>query len=125
VSDKYPTNEELETISKKLEPNESVNAGQLELGHPRYLEQFAQPKLMLLKLRNEEDGEILGFTVTDKFPHLGNVQIEGRLSVEISVELFVELVAFQGYYPYVGEVGVDETVAGVAEDEGDSDHEPV
>lgn len=45
--------------------------------------------------------------VHDKYPNLDDVHIEGRRYVEVSVEMFIELVSLAGYTPIVpGQVPV-------------------
>lgn len=51
-----------------------------------------------LVFRNPVTGEVFMTAVKDKFPQLGDVHIEGRRYVEVSVELFAQLVALAGYH---------------------------
>lgn len=50
-------------------------------------------------LRNEQSGHTVSVGVYDKFPQMGDVHIEGRRVVELSVEAYVELMGFVGYAP--------------------------
>lgn len=51
-----------------------------------------------LVFRNDETGDVFMTAVKDKFPQLGDVHIEGRRYVEVSVELFAQLVGLAGYH---------------------------
>lgn len=50
-----------------------------------------------LKFRNPETGAEFIVAVEDKFPQMGDVHIEGRRTVELSVEMFMALMEGQGY----------------------------
>lgn len=50
-----------------------------------------------IKLRNSETGQEILVAVYDKFPQMGDVHIEGRRYVEVSVEMFLTLLATQGF----------------------------
>lgn len=53
-----------------------------------------------IKFRREtEDGDVqeMLVPVIDKFPTMENIHVEGRRVVEVSVELFISLVALQGF----------------------------
>ena len=50
-----------------------------------------------IKFAHEETGQELVVAVTDKFPEMEDVHIEGRRVVEVSVEMFVQLVRLAGY----------------------------
>jgi len=63
----------------------------LEFGKP----EAGQPGLVF---RNDSTGDVFMTAVKDKFPQLGDVHIEGRRYVEVSVELFAQLVALAGYH---------------------------
>lgn len=52
---------------------------------------------MGIKLAHEETGEELVVAVVDKFPEMEDIHIEGRRVVEVSVEMFIELVRAFGY----------------------------
>lgn len=49
--------------------------------------------------RTDEDGNTVDLlvAVTDKFPQMGDVHIEGRRIVEVSVEMFIPLMAAMGF----------------------------
>jgi hypothetical protein len=51
-----------------------------------------------IAFRNDETAQELVVVVHDKFPQMGDVHIEGRRFVEVSVEMFVELMAAQGFH---------------------------
>lgn len=58
-------------------------------------------------LRVDEDGKehTMFVAVHDKFPQMQDVHIEGRRYVEVSVEMFIQLVEAFGYKPVTpGEV---------------------
>lgn len=50
-----------------------------------------------IKFTHEETGQELVVAVLDKFPEMDDVHIEGRRFVEVSVEMFVQLVRLAGY----------------------------
>lgn len=47
-----------------------------------------------------DDGS-LTVEVHDKYPQMAEVHVEGRRYVEVSVEMFIELMASQGFAPVV------------------------
>jgi hypothetical protein len=79
------------------------------------------PKQRVLYLEDRVSGRQLMVQVTDKLPLMGDMQIEGRLSVEVSVEFFVEAAKLMGFDliapPAAGTVE--------QEDEGDGDERRV
>jgi len=50
-----------------------------------------------IKFAHEETGAELVVAVQDKFPEMEDVHIEGRRVVEVSVEMFIQLVRLAGY----------------------------
>ena len=52
-----------------------------------------------LILRHKDTGQEMFVTVTDQFPDMGDMHIEGRRTVTLSVEMFVALAANEGYLP--------------------------
>lgn len=61
----------------------------------------AEPGLVGIKFHNETTGQDMVVKVIDKFPSMGDVHVEGRRYVEVSVEMFIALVATIGYEPVV------------------------
>lgn len=51
--------------------------------------------------KNADTEQEMFIAVTDKFPQLGDMHIEGRRVVEVSVELFIELAAAAHWAPVV------------------------
>lgn len=49
--------------------------------------------------RNTDTGQETFIEVTDQFPQMGDMHIEGRRTVTISVELFIELAGLAGLVP--------------------------
>ena len=58
-------------------------------------------KQMGIKFVNEANGESVVAAVIDKFPQMGDVHVEGRRYIEVSTEMFVELMALAGWHPVV------------------------
>jgi hypothetical protein len=54
---------------------------------------------MGLKFANVQTGQEFLVEVHDRYPQMGEVHIEGRRYVEVSTEMFVALVAAQGFHP--------------------------
>lgn len=50
-----------------------------------------------IKFRNAETGQEMQVVVIDKFPQMGDVHVEGRRIVEVSVEMFVPLIGLAGF----------------------------
>lgn len=50
-----------------------------------------------IKFRNRESGQESFVVVVDKFPSMDDVHVEGRRVVEVSVELFVQMMAREGF----------------------------
>ena len=60
--------------------------------------EFGSNKTTGLIFRQLTTGEEMQVEVHDKFPQMEDVHIEGRRYIEVSVELFVELMAQNGYF---------------------------
>lgn len=56
-----------------------------------------------IAFRNEETGQEFLIAVYDKFPQMGEMHLEGRHYVEVSVEMFMELLRAQGFEAVVPE----------------------
>ena len=65
----------------------------LEFGKPAELGK----RMKALLFKNTETGETAEIAVKDNYPQMGDVHIEGRRTVEVSMELMVELMAAAGY----------------------------
>ncbi len=62
-----------------------------------------------IKLRNPSNGDEMFATVLDTSPELEpQIHIEGRKVVQVSIELFIQLMTEIGYYPVHPET--DETI---------------
>lgn len=65
-----------------------------------HLANFQQkPLVQGLLFVNDETAQEMVVTVMDKYPSMDSVHVEGRRVVEVSVEMFVELMAAQGFVP--------------------------
>lgn len=51
--------------------------------------------------RHAGTGQEMAVEVFDKFPQMQGVHVEGRRYVEVSVEMFIGLIATQGFRPVV------------------------
>jgi len=58
----------------------------------------------------EGDQPDMEVAVIDKFPELEDVHIEGRRVVEVSIEMFVELIKAWGYEPITPDSPVKKTL---------------
>lgn len=66
-----------------------------------------------LGFKNPETGEAFVVAVKDKYPQMQDVHVEGRRTVEISVELFVQMMTEKGFGivdPKTGDVVMAEGV---------------
>lgn len=72
---------------------------------PAELVSFASPQSAkrVLKFGSVEDGNEFIVEVHDKYPLMQDIHIEGRRFVEVSVEMFVELMGLAGYVPVLPE----------------------
>jgi hypothetical protein len=59
----------------------------------------AKPGRTAINFANVESGQEMLVEVHDKFPLMGDVHIEGRRYVEVSVEMFVGLMQQVGWLP--------------------------
>ena len=60
---------------------------------------LGKPRQKVIKLRDTGNGNISEVLVTDKYPSMGDVHVEGRHSVEVSVELFLGMAKLMGMEP--------------------------
>lgn len=61
--------------------------------------QAVLPQRTVIKFRNNDDGNELMVEVHDKFPQMGDVHVEGRRFVEVSVEMFMYFMGLSNYSP--------------------------
>jgi hypothetical protein len=57
------------------------------------------PATQGIRLVNAQTGQQMLVGVIDKFPIMGDVHVEGRRVVEVSVEMFLALMQAPGWYP--------------------------
>lgn len=65
------------------------------------------PAVQGIKFAHAQTGQEMFVGVEDKFPQMGDVHVEGRRVVEVSVEMFMALVQQSGWYPVAPE-GADD-----------------
>ena len=57
--------------------------------------------MMGIEFVSVESGERFTIRVQDRFPDMGEQHLEGRRYVEVSVEMFIQLMDSHGYRPVV------------------------
>lgn len=70
---------------------------------------FSKPMTAVgMKFRNPADEDEFVVQVHDKFPQMGDVHVEGRRYVEVSIEMFITMAALRGYEPVDPNEGVEQ-----------------